>query len=232
MLSALLVGEVDGRVRHPSLAVRPRAGVTANDRRERKGTMKQQDERAPEAREHDGSMERRQYARFLAMIATSTVVMFCLTYTNTYAWDHVRWSEERLYMALLMGGAMAVVMLAFMWGMHKNRRVNIGIVAGAVVLMGVALWLSRSQRFVDDREYMKGMIPHHSIAILTSEHADIDDLRVCELANGIIKAQRKEIAEMDWLIDDIAEHGEATTAAEVQRRPVPSFSSDNVRETC
>jgi hypothetical protein len=46
--------------------------------------------------------------------------MFALTYTNTYAFDHVRWSEERLYMALLMGGAMAVIMLGFIWGMHKN----------------------------------------------------------------------------------------------------------------
>jgi uncharacterized membrane protein YsdA (DUF1294 family) len=181
---------------------------------------------------HDSNMERRQYLRFLAMIATSTVVMFCLTYTNTYAWDHVRWSEERLYMALLMGGAMGVVMLAFMWGMHKNTKVNIGIIAGATALMVVALFLSRTQRFVDDREYMKGMIPHHSIAILTSEHADLDDLRVCELANGIIKAQREEIAEMDWLIDDIAEHGEATSEREAAARPVPTFTSSNVREHC
>lgn len=177
-------------------------------------------------------MERKQYLRFGAMIATSTVVMFLLTYTNTYAWDHVRWSEERVYMALLMGGAMGVVMLGWMWGMHKNVKINVGILAGAFALMAVALWLSRSQQFVDDREYMKGMIPHHSIAILTSEHADIDDVRVCELANSIIKAQREEIAEMDWLIDDIAENGEATTRAEAEARPVPDFTSDNVRESC
>ncbi len=177
-------------------------------------------------------MERKQYLRFGAMIATSTAVMFLLTYTNTYAWDHVRWSEERVYMALLMGGAMGVVMLSFMWSMHKNVKVNVAIYAGAFVLMGVALWLSRSQQFVDDREYMKGMIPHHSIAILTSEHADIDDVRVCELANEIIKAQREEIAEMDWLIDDIAENGEATTRAEAEARSAPTFTSENVRESC
>jgi hypothetical protein len=174
----------------------------------------------------------RPYLRFGAMIATSTVVMFLLTYTNTYAWDHVRWSEERVYMALLMGGAMAVVMLGFMWSMHRSRKANIGIIAGAFTLMAVALWLSRSQFFVDEREYMKGMIPHHSIAILTSEHADIDDLRVCELANSIIRAQREEIAQMDWLIDDIAHNGEATTDAEAQARPTPQFPATNVREDC
>jgi hypothetical protein len=177
-------------------------------------------------------MEHRQYLRFGAMIITSTLVMFLLTYTNTYAWGHVRWSEERLYMALLMGGAMAIVMLVFMWGMHKNVKVNLAILGGALVLMLTSLWLSRSQRLVDDREYMKGMIPHHSIAILTSEHADLDDRRVCVLANGIIRTQRTEIAEMEWLIDDIAEHGEATTDADANARPVPSFASDNVREHC
>lgn len=177
-------------------------------------------------------MERRRYLRFGAMIATSTVVMFLLTYTNTYAWDHVRWSEERVYMALLMGGAMAVVMLGFMWSMHGNRKVNLAIFGGAFVLMGTTLWLSRSQHFVDDREYMKGMIPHHSIAILTSEHADIDDLRVCQLADEIIRAQREEIAEMDWLIEDIAENAEATTAEEAEARKPPTFTSANVREDC
>lgn len=181
--------------------------------------------------DHAG-MERRRYLRFTAMIATSTVVMFLLTYTNTYAWGHVRWSEERVYMALLMGGAMAVVMLGFMWSMHGNLKVNLAIFGAAFVLMGVALWLSRSQQYVDDGEYMKGMIPHHSIAILTSEHADIDDLRVCELANEIIRAQREEIAEMDWLIDDIAENGEATTTEEAEARKPPTFTSDNVREDC
>ena len=119
----------------------------------------------------------RNYLRFGAMIATSTVVMFVLTYTNSYAVEHVRWSEERVYLALLMAGAMSVVMLGFMWSMHTNTKANVAIVLASVALMGVALYLSRSQRFVDDREYMKGMIPHHSIAILTSEHADIDDLR-------------------------------------------------------
>jgi hypothetical protein len=173
-----------------------------------------------------GRDERRMYLRFGAMIATSTVVMFLLTYTNSYTFDHVRWSEERVYMALLMGGAMAIVMLSFMWGMmYKNTRWNIAVVAAGLVLAGAALFLSRSQFFVDDREYMKGMIPHHSIAILTSERADIDDLRVRELADEIIVAQREEIDEMDWLIDDIAENGPATTPEEAEARPVPEFEA-------
>jgi hypothetical protein len=178
------------------------------------------DESHPDGEAH----ERRMYLRFGLMIATSTVVMFVLTYTNAFSIDHVRWSEERLYMALLMGAAMALVMLAFMRSMmYKNSILNLVVVALALVLGGTALYLSRSQALVDDQAYMKGMIPHHSIAILTSERADIDDVRVRELADGIIKAQRKEIKEMDWLIEDIARNGPATTEEEARQRPVPGY---------
>ncbi len=170
------------------------------------------------------SHERRMYLRFAAMIATSTTVMFVLTYSNAFAWEHVRWSEERFYMAVLMGGAMALVMLAFMRSMmYRNGKLNLVIVGVAIVLMAGGYTLSRSQALVDDTAYMKGMIPHHSIAILTSERAGIEDVRVRELADGIIAAQRKEIKEMDWLIADIDEHGPATTQEEAEQRPVPDF---------
>lgn len=169
--------------------------------------------------------ERRMYLRFGAMILTSTTVMLVLTYTNSYTLDHVRWSEERFYMALLMGAAMGIVMLAFMWGMYHNTKVNLGIVGAAVALGVLALVLSRSQALVDDGDYMSGMIPHHSIAILTSERAGIEDLRVRELADEIITAQREEIAEMDWLLRDIEENGAATTRTEAENRPVPQFTA-------
>ena len=183
--------------------------------------------RSHEPDKDETSHERRMYLRFGLMIATSTTVMFVLTYTNSFAYDHVRWSEERLYMALLMGGAMALVMLAFMRSMmYKNRTLNIVVVAAAVLLAGTALYLSRSQVLVDDQAYMKGMIPHHSIAILTSERADIDDVRVRELADGITAAQRKEIKEMDWLVEDIEQNGPATTEEEAQQRPVPDFEGE------
>ncbi len=166
------------------------------------------------------------YWRFGAMIATSTAVMFVLTYTNSMEFSHVQWSEERVYMALLMGGAMAMIMLGFMWGTYKNTRANMAIMAGGFALAVLALFLSRSQMFVDDEAYMNGMIPHHSIAILTSERADIDDVRVRQLADDIIKAQRKEIKEMEWLLADIDENGEATTESEAAERPIPRFEGE------
>ena len=143
------------------------------------------------------------YTRFAAMIATSTVLMFGLMYLNTYQLEHVFFSETRTYMALVMGATMAVVMLAYMMGMYKNQRANFGIIGGSLVVFGMALWLVRSQATVEDVSYMRAMIPHHSIAILTSERARIRDPRVRKLADQIIESQRREIDEMKALIRDL-----------------------------
>lgn len=143
------------------------------------------------------------YVRFGLMILTSTVVMFGVMYLNTYRIDHVTFSETRVYMALVMGATMAVVMLAFMLNMYPNRRLNLAILAASVVVFAVALWLVRSQATVDDVSYMKAMIPHHSIAILTSNRAHISDPRVRKLADAIIESQEREIREMKDLIKDL-----------------------------
>ncbi|MBD8877680.1 DUF305 domain-containing protein [Roseibium polysiphoniae] len=143
------------------------------------------------------------YTRFFAMIATSTALMLALMYLNTYAIDHVFFSETRVYMALYMGAAMMVVMLAFMLHMYRNRTANIAIFAAAVVIFSGALFLVRSQETIQDAAWMKAMIPHHSIAILTSRRAELSDPRVRDLAERIVEAQVKEIAEMKALIADL-----------------------------
>lgn len=154
------------------------------------------------------------YLRFGAMIATSTVVMFGLMYLNTYALDHVLYSQTRAWMALLMGAAMAIVMMLFMLGMYRNRATNIAILAGSAAVFAVSLWLVRSQETVGDLAYMRAMVPHHSIAIMTSERAHIRDPRVRRLADQIIGAQEREIAEMRDLI------------AALERNPIAADAPD------
>jgi hypothetical protein len=145
------------------------------------------------------------YIRFGLMILTSTVVMFVLMYLNTYAWEHVFFSETRTYMAIMMGATMAVIMLAYMLGMYANKALNIAIFAGSVIVFALSLWLVRSQVTVSGPSYMRAMIPHHSIAVMTSERAQIRDPRVRKLADEIIEAQRREIAEMRYLIAEVSD---------------------------
>jgi uncharacterized protein (DUF305 family) len=141
------------------------------------------------------------------MVSVSTVVMYCLMYLNVREWNHIYWSQTRFWMALIMGSSMAVVMLAFMLGMYTNKRANAVVISVSAVAFLGSLFLVRSQTTVGDVAYMEAMIPHHSIAVLTSERARIEDPRVRKLADAIIESQRREIAEMKSLIQDLSAHG-------------------------
>lgn len=150
---------------------------------------------------HTEQKEMNPYVKFTLMILTSTVVMYIMMYFNTYEWDHIYFSETRAYMALYMGAGMAVIMLAFMSNMYKKTKVNLMIYGLSVLLFTVGIWGVRSQATVDQVDWMQAMIPHHSIAILTSSRADIEDPRVQQLADDIIEAQQREIQEMQALIE-------------------------------
>jgi len=172
----------------------------------------------------------RQYLRFGAMILTAMVVMYWTVFLGSWEWAHVRFSESRVFMALTMGGTMGLVMLAWMLNMYKNTKANIAVVATSVVLIGGGVALDRSQILVGDTGWISAMIPHHSLAITRSERAQIEDVRVCELAVDISEAQRREIREMDWLIEDIERNGIAATAEEAQARPAPTYDDTADRQ--
>lgn len=159
------------------------------------------------------------YISFLAMIAVSTIVMFGLMYLNTYAWDHIFYSQTRTWMAIYMGASMAVIMLGFMWKMYAGTAQKLAILAAAALVFAASLWLVRSQQTVDDVAYMRAMIPHHSIAILTSERAQIRDPRVRQLADAIIEAQLREIGEMQKLIAELKNRPVADGAPKLQPAP-------------
>ncbi|OHC97561.1 MAG: DUF305 domain-containing protein [Sphingomonadales bacterium RIFCSPHIGHO2_01_FULL_65_20] len=147
------------------------------------------------------------WGKFVAMIATSTVVMFFLMYHLVYSLDHALFSVNRLIASLIMGCVMAVIMLGFMWSMYEGKRTKVVIVAVAAVLGVLLLYMNRAQTLVSDTTFMRAMIPHHSIAINNASKAWISDPRVRELADEIIASQVREIEEMKLLIADIEREG-------------------------
>ena len=149
-----------------------------------------------------GEMKKGNYSKFVGMLVASFIAMYITMYLNTYAIDHVYFSLTRFYMSCLGIATMAIIMFVAMRNMYQNKKKNIAIVLGSIALFVGALGLVRDQKStVGDVLWMKAMIPHHSIAILTSERADIQDPEVKKLANDIIKAQKKEIEEMKQMIE-------------------------------
>ncbi|MFS1080280.1 DUF305 domain-containing protein [Enterococcus faecium] len=145
----------------------------------------------------------KKYWKFLLMIGVSTVVMFGMMYLNVYALDHIFFSRTRVFMALMMGAVMAVIMLLFMWKMYENKKINVMILAASLLVFAGSLFMVRSQTTVNDTAWMKAMISHHSIAILTSKRADLKDPEVKKLAEEIIRAQEEEIDKMKKMIKEM-----------------------------
>lgn len=141
------------------------------------------------------------YAKFGLMMASSFVFMYLAMFFNVAQLDHVYLSPTRVFMALYMVGPMAIMMLLFMLGMYTNKKLNAIIISLALLVTGASVYLLRTQTTINDTQYMKAMIPHHSIAILVSEQATFEDPETAELAKEIIAAQKREIAQMKKIIE-------------------------------
>lgn len=145
-------------------------------------------------------MNKGAYLKFGLMLAVGFFTMYAAMFFNVDEWDHIMLSATRAYMSLLMVTPMAVTMLILMWPMYKNKKANGIILAGSVVVFVASFWALRTQTPITDIQYMRGMIPHHSSAIMTSKHATLKDPETQKLARGIIESQEREIAEMKALI--------------------------------
>lgn len=136
------------------------------------------------------------YNKFALTMGISFIVMYSIMFINIVDIDHFYISLNRIYMALLMVSPMAIIMLLMMGNMYPDKKTNRAIIIGSIVVFGLVLTALRTQTPVGDVQYMKAMIPHHSSAIMTSQNANIKDPEVRKLADDIIEAQKKEIAEM------------------------------------
>ena len=133
----------------------------------------------------------------------SFFIMYLVMFLNITELNHYYTSTTRIYMAILMVAPMAVVMILMMGKMYPNKKMNAGIIVASIAVFILTLAALRSQTPINDVQYMKAMIPHHSSAILTSKKANIQDPEVKKLSEEIIKAQEEEIAEMKAKIKDL-----------------------------
>ncbi len=148
------------------------------------------------------------YLKFGLMLLTSFLIMYAVMYLNVDQLDHIYTAQSRTYMTILMIVPMAISMLLFMWGMYKDKRLNYLILGGAVLIGVFTFYILREQTFVDDKAWMRAMIPHHSSAIMVSQSAKLKDPEAIELAKEIIEAQKREIAQMKKMLYRLEQSGQ------------------------
>ncbi len=145
-------------------------------------------------------MKKASYQKFALMMTISFVIMYAVMFMNVAEFDHIMLSTTRTYMTLLMVAPMAISMMLFMSAMYENKKANMAIIFGAILVFTGSLYGLRQQVFISDVEYMKAMIPHHSSAIMVSQQATFNDPETKQLSQSIIEAQKREIAQMKQII--------------------------------
>jgi len=139
----------------------------------------------------------RPYLLFWVNMILGLIVMYVVMFSMIDGWHDFRNNLNMFYMAVTMWAPMGVFMLATMPGMFPNKRMNIVLHVAFALLTVLSFWGTRVQAFVDDRQFIDSMIPHHSGAILMCREADLEDPELVALCGEIIEAQRREIQQME-----------------------------------
>lgn len=147
------------------------------------------------------NMQRHHYWMLAVNLGLSLLVMYVAMFAMIWSFGEFIQNVNFLYMALVMWAPMAIVMLLTMKSMYRDKRLNVILYA----VFGLTLVLSfaaiRAQSLVGDRQFLRSMIPHHSGAILMCREADLRDLEIRGLCEGIVQSQRQEIAQMKRLLE-------------------------------
>ncbi len=150
---------------------------------------------------HD--MGNKMYLKFALMILLSFMAMYILMYAMVDNFSNVFPNVNQFYMAGLMTMPMVILELIIMGGMYMKKKLNIAIlIIGCVLGLGFYMGI-REQVSVGDRQFLRSMIPHHAAAILMVEKASLTDPEIKKLAQGIILAQEKEIAQMKAKLNEM-----------------------------
>lgn len=139
----------------------------------------------------------RPYLMFWINMILGLIVMYVVMFSMIDGVADFRNNLNMFYMAVTMWAPMGVFMLATMPGMFPNRRMNVALYVIFAFLTVLSFWGTRTQTFIDDRQFVDSMIPHHSGAILMCREADIEDPELLTLCGEIIEAQRREIEQME-----------------------------------
>lgn len=148
-------------------------------------------------------MEKGNYGKFMLMLGLSFLVMYAVMFSNVAEISHIHLNLNRLYMTILMVAPMALIMLGVMRSMYRDQKMNAIIAVMSIMAIVGSFIMLRNQSYVGDKAFVHSMIPHHSSAIMVSEEARINDPELKKLAEEIIRSQKKEIAEMEKILQRV-----------------------------
>jgi uncharacterized protein (DUF305 family) len=106
----------------------------------------------------------------------------------------------KAYLAIIMG--LFMVLIEVMMHDHQYHVLSVNWYAILFALLAIFTYLYRNQIAIDDKQYLEGMIEHHSMALFQSEEIlkKTDNYNIAKLAKNIIQTQTDELKFMTDLL--------------------------------
>ena len=145
-------------------------------------------------------MHEKSYRNLAIELIVHFIIMYLVMFTMIATLDHFNFNLNNLYMTLMMVAPMAVLMLVLMREMYPNNRLNLAIGLASVIIFAGSFYAMRTQAAIGDKELIRGMIPHHSGAILMCGKAELTDPELQALCRQIIDSQKAEIELMKRML--------------------------------
>ena len=136
------------------------------------------------------------YGKLAIMAVLSFISMYILMYSMVDRFDNVVLSTNQFYMAGLMAMPTIIIEILLMRSMYMDSRKNAIVIGLSIIGLVGFFFAIRQQTAIDDKQFLKSMIPHHAGAILMCQESDINNPEIKKLCEEIVASQQKEIQEM------------------------------------
>lgn len=153
--------------------------------------------------QHSKEVNSIMYKKLALMIILSFFSMYILMYSMVDVFANIIPNVNQFYMAGLMTMPMLIIEIIVMGSMYMNKKWNkVLLITGSLAAI-IFFSCIRQQSAVEDKQFLKSMIPHHAAAILMAKEASLHDPEISQLAQEIIKAQQAEIALMKAKLNEM-----------------------------
>lgn len=165
--------------------------------------MNREQHKSMHAEKQQRGMKGAHYRKLSIMAVLSFISMYILMYSMADEISNVYSNINQFFMAGLMTMPMVIIEIVLMGSMYMNKKFNAVIISVSAIALIVFYLCIRVQAGVTDKQFLKGMIPHHAAAILMSKKAPSQDPEIKKLQEEIISSQQREIEQMKTKLKEL-----------------------------
>ena len=140
---------------------------------------------------------------WMMVVASFIIQFFIMSLIMSNSVSNITFSVGKFYISVIMALLMGLIEV-IMHDYHMHL-FSLPYYLSLAIALSLFLYLYKTQQYILDEDYLKEMIEHHSMALLTSEEIlqKTKSERVRKLAENIVSTQEAEIKYMKQMLTNM-----------------------------